>query len=47
VCANGLSAPARRALIKLGVKLVQSPDCNSQAGALGALSSQNLRSVLP
>ena len=35
LCANGLSAPARRALIKLGIKLVESPDCNSQAGALG------------
>ena len=47
LCANGLSAPARRALLKLGIKLVQSPDCQSQAGALGALSSQSFRSVLP
>ena len=47
LCANGLSAPARRALIKLGIKLVQSPDCNSQAGALDALSAHTLRSVLP
>jgi NADH-quinone oxidoreductase subunit M len=48
LCANGLSAATRRALLGLGIKLVQSPSCSSQSLAVGNLESQsNLRSVLP